>query len=81
MAFLFLHQDGIGDLDDMLSPQVNSSIVLPDLKPATMRSGLEQVLECAVPSKDIRASMLALSLKAGIYAYSSVYETLGARAC
>jgi glycosyltransferase involved in cell wall biosynthesis len=77
----FIANSGIGDLDDMLSPQVNGSIVLPDLKPATMRSGLEQVLECAMPSEDIRASALALSLEAGIYAYSSVYETLGARAC
>jgi glycosyltransferase involved in cell wall biosynthesis len=77
----FIANSGIGDLDEMLSLEVNGSIVLPDLEPETMCSGLEQVLEHAMSSEDIRTSALALSLEAGIYTYSSVYETLGARAC
>lgn len=77
----FIANTGIGDLDEMLSPEVNGSIVLPDFAPATMRSGLEQVLERAMPAEQIRASSLALSLEAGIYTYSSVYSALGAGAC
>ena len=69
---------GVGDLDDLLSPAVNGSLVLPDLAPATMRAGLEQVLAGTMSAAEIRASALALSLQSGVDAYASVYEAFGA---
>ncbi|WP_177198459.1 glycosyltransferase [Novosphingobium sp. CF614] len=73
--------NGVGDLDALLSPAVNGSLALADLAPATMRAGLEQVLARMKTSAQIRKSALAFSLEAGIGAYASVYEALGAGEC
>jgi len=68
---------GVGDLDELLSPEINGSLVLPDFSPDVMRAGLEQLLNgCLTPAK-IRASALALSLESGVDAFASIYEAIG----
>lgn len=70
---------GVGDLDTLLSPGVNGSLVLRDFAPATMCAGLGQVLERPLSSAEIRSSALALSLDSGVDAYAAIYEALGVR--
>jgi glycosyltransferase involved in cell wall biosynthesis len=68
---------GVGDLDEFLSPDVNGSVVLPEFTPATIRAGLEQVLNGPLTPAKIRASALALSLRSGVDAFASIYEVIG----
>lgn len=68
---------GVGDLDSLLALDVNGSITLPDFEPASLRAGLEQVLNSKLTPAEIRESALALRLESGVEAYASVYEALG----
>jgi glycosyltransferase involved in cell wall biosynthesis len=70
---------GVGDLDTLLSPSINGSLVLTDFAPATMSAGLEEVLARPLSSAEIRSSALALSLDCGIDAYAAIYEALDVR--
>ncbi|HEX8413072.1 MAG TPA: glycosyltransferase [Sphingomicrobium sp.] len=70
---------GVGDLDTLLSPGVNGSLVLGDFAPATMCAGLGQVLARPLSSAEIRSSALALSLDSGVDAYAAIYEALDVR--
>ena len=70
---------GVGDLDTLLSPGVNGSLVLKDFAPATMCAGLGQVLARPLSSTEIRSSALALSLDSGVDAYAAIYEALDVR--
>ena len=70
---------GVGDLDALLSPGVNGSLVLTDFAPATMCAGLGHVLARPLSSAEIRSSALALSLDSGIDAYAAIYEALDVR--
>jgi len=68
---------GVGDLDEILSPSVNGSLVLADFTPETMRAGLERVLAGSMTRAKIRASALALSLQSGVDEFASIYEAFG----
>jgi glycosyltransferase involved in cell wall biosynthesis len=68
---------GVGDLDEILSPEINGSLTLPDFSPATMRAGIEQVLNGTLSPAKIRGSALALSLQSGVDAFASIYEAIG----
>lgn len=70
---------GVGDLDSLLSPGTNGSVVLPDFAPTTMCAGLGQVLARPLSSIEIRSSALALSLDSGVDAYAAIYEALDVR--
>lgn len=79
---------GVGDLDRILQPHANASLVVPDFAPGTLRSAIERVL--AVPD-DVRLGTRERSgdftLNHGVETYASIYEKLigapqsGARAC
>jgi glycosyltransferase involved in cell wall biosynthesis len=68
---------GLGDLDSLLSLDVNGSLTLPDFTPDSLRTGLEQVLNCDLRPAEIRESALALRLESGVDAFAAVYEALG----
>lgn len=68
---------GLGDLDTLLSLNINGSITLADFEPTTLRAGLEQVLSQTLTPSEIRQSALALRLTSGVDAFAAVYEALG----
>ncbi|GAA4018055.1 hypothetical protein GCM10022280_16780 [Sphingomonas swuensis] len=72
-----ISNSGVGDLDDILRPQRNASLVVMDFSPATLRSAIEQVL--AVPETTRRATRGkadAFTLEHGVETYASIYERL-----
>ncbi|GAA4010271.1 glycosyltransferase [Sphingomonas humi] len=83
-----ISNSGVGDLDEILQPGVNASLVVPDFAPTTLRRAVEQVL--AVPP-DVRRATRARSgeftLDSGVEAYADIYKRLigppvdGARPC
>jgi glycosyltransferase involved in cell wall biosynthesis len=65
----------VGDLDTILSPEQNCSVVVPDFQPATLRRALERVL--SIPREDrqrIRANSQEYTLEAGVERYASIYR-------
>lgn len=71
---------GVGDLDALLAPDRNGSLVLADFAPATMRAALARVLDGPVPGPEvIRRNSMDWALEAGIGRYATLYETLGER--
>lgn len=68
---------GLGDLDAILSLEINGSITVPDFDPVTLRRGLEQILGQKLTPAEIRHSALALRLESGVDAYATVYRGLG----
>ena len=71
---------GVGDMDAILAPDRNGSVVLPDLSPAAMRAGLMQLLRPDRPdAATIRENSLEFGLEAGIARYATLYEALGER--
>jgi glycosyltransferase involved in cell wall biosynthesis len=71
-----LANTGVGDLDTLLSLDINGSVTLADFAPATLRAGLEQVLRQPLTPSEIRHSALALRLESGVDAFAAVYEAL-----
>lgn len=68
---------GVGDLDHVVNEERNSSVVVPDFRPETLRGALESVL--ARPfflRKRIRPSSADLSIEEGVRRYDSVYNKL-----
>jgi glycosyltransferase involved in cell wall biosynthesis len=70
---------GLGDLGALLSLDVNGSLTVPDFEPATLRAGLEQILDQKLSPAEIRHSALALRLESGVDAYAAVYGALGGK--
>lgn len=71
---------GVGDLDTILSPDRNGSVVIGDFESATMRRALKTVL--GLPSdrrRSIRDASRDYSLEAGVARYESVYRQLVGR--
>jgi hypothetical protein len=50
-----------------------------DFEPATLRAGLEQILNQKLSPAEIRHSALALRLESGVDAYAAVYGALGGK--
>lgn len=71
---------GVGDLDALLAPDRNGSLVLADFAPATMRAALARVLGGPIPEAEaIRRNSMDWALEAGIGRYATLYEALGER--
>jgi glycosyltransferase involved in cell wall biosynthesis len=67
---------GYGDIDRVLSPEVNGSVVIGDYTSKTLRAALETVLP-GTRRDGIRAAAAAeFSLTEGIRRYNSIYEKL-----
>jgi len=68
---------GVGDLERILSPSRNASVVVHDFRPATLRQAIEQVL--AVP-REVRSATRAgageFTLDYGVDRYASIYDRL-----
>jgi len=68
---------GIGDLDDLISEEKNSSLVIPDFEVGTMSKYVDRMLDInAKGNINTRNSSHYLSLQAGCEAYSNVYQQL-----
>jgi glycosyltransferase involved in cell wall biosynthesis len=68
---------GVGDLDNILSPEHNGSVVVRDFEPATLRRALETVMSLPEERRArIRDANHTYSLKEGAARYASVYERL-----
>ncbi len=68
---------GVGDLDTILSPERNGSVVIDNFEPATMRKALETVLGLQDEKRrSIREASRDYSLQAGVARYESVYRRL-----
>ncbi|KQN22944.1 hypothetical protein ASE86_14295 [Sphingomonas sp. Leaf33] len=68
---------GVGDLDTILSPDRNGSVVIDDFEPATMRAALDIVLGLSEDRRHaIREASRDYSLEAGVARYESVYRRL-----
>jgi glycosyltransferase involved in cell wall biosynthesis len=68
---------GVGDLDEILSPERNGSVVIKDFEPATMRQALATVLGIQDEKRrSIREASRDYSLEAGVARYESVYRRL-----
>lgn len=65
----------VGDLDAILSPERNCSVVVEDFEPATMRSALERVLAVDPAERSrIRGNSQEYTLEAGVERYASIYR-------
>ncbi len=68
---------GVGDLDHIVNEERNSSVVVPDFRPETLRAALESVLAKPIfLRKRIRPSSADLSIEEGVRRYDSVYNKL-----
>ncbi len=68
---------GVGDLDTILSPERNGSMVIGDFEPATMRAALQAVLGLQDEKRrSIREASREYSLEAGVTYYESVYRRM-----
>lgn len=72
-----LANTGVGDLDAIIAPARNGSVIVEDFQDATLRTAVEQVLAAreAAPV-DIRAHSREFSLAAGVRHYQTVYDRL-----
>jgi len=68
---------GVGDLDDILSYDRNSSVVVPDFEPATLQSALVQILRLPEAKRlQTREASRQYSLEEGIRKYDKIYREL-----
>lgn len=66
---------GVGDLDEILSPERNCSLVVEDFEPTTLRAALERLLAIApAERRRIRGNSLEYSLEEGVERYASIYR-------
>ena len=66
---------GVGDLDAILSPDRNCSVVVPDFEPETLRAALLRIMDARPEDRQrIRDRSRAYSLEAGVEAYASIYR-------
>jgi glycosyltransferase involved in cell wall biosynthesis len=71
---------GYGDIDRIVSPDRNGSVVVGDFQPSTLRSAVETVLSAPAPGNDIRAASEEFSLEEGVRRYDRIYRSLSADA-
>ncbi|MGE5721898.1 MAG: glycosyltransferase [Sphingomonadales bacterium] len=68
---------GVGDLDAILSPERNCSVVVRDFEPETLRLALERIL--SIPAERrlrIRGNSQDYTLESGVERYASIYGEL-----
>ena len=67
----------VGDLDQILSIERNSSVVVEDFRPETLRAALQRILSVTpLRRAHIREASTDYSLEAGAQRYASVYQKL-----
>jgi glycosyltransferase involved in cell wall biosynthesis len=66
---------GVGDIDTIVSPDRNRSVVVRDFAPVTLRTAVETIL-AADPSTSIRAASGDFSLQEGVLRYDRIYRRL-----
>ncbi|MBV8686762.1 MAG: glycosyltransferase [Alphaproteobacteria bacterium] len=67
---------GYGDIDRIVSPERNGSVVVKDFAPATLRAALETVLSHPERGGTIRAASGEFSLEEGVRRYDRIYRKL-----
>jgi glycosyltransferase involved in cell wall biosynthesis len=68
---------GVGDLDAIISPQVNGSVLVDDFGPASLRQAIAKVLGLRETGDiDIRRNSAEFDLPRAIAAYAKVYREL-----
>jgi glycosyltransferase involved in cell wall biosynthesis len=68
---------GVGDMDAIVDYAKNGSVIVPDFKPKTLRSALEQVLALPDSRRNaIRAASHEFSLEEGVKRYDRIYRSL-----
>jgi glycosyltransferase involved in cell wall biosynthesis len=67
---------GYGDIDRIVSPERNGSVVVPDFRPETLRAAVETVLASKAVDAGIRAASGEFSLEEGVRRYDSIYRKL-----
>jgi glycosyltransferase involved in cell wall biosynthesis len=68
---------GVGDLDAIISPERNGSVMVGDFAPATLRQAIVKVLELREKGAlDIRRNSAEFDLPKGIAAYAKIYREL-----
>ena len=68
---------GVGDIDEIISPERNGSALVADFAPATLRQAIVKVLELREKGDiDIRRNSSEFDLPQGIAAYAKVYREL-----
>jgi glycosyltransferase involved in cell wall biosynthesis len=68
---------GVGDIDRLLSPESNGSVIVPDFQPETLRAALERVLALPAPQRmRIRDASGEFDLDEGVRRYDAIYRGL-----
>jgi glycosyltransferase involved in cell wall biosynthesis len=71
---------GVGDLDDILVPERNGSVVVPDFSDVSLRGAIEQVLSFRQSkSIDIREHSREFNLDEGVKRYAAIYSEMLSR--
>lgn len=68
---------GVGDMDRIISPEVNGSVLVKDFLPETLRNAIARLLELrGTATVAIRQNSRAFDLPVGVVAYDLVYREL-----
>jgi glycosyltransferase involved in cell wall biosynthesis len=68
---------GVGDLDSLISLEVNGSRIIEDFDDQTLRNAVRDVLSCKADNKiDIRVQSSGFDLPLGISRYAMIYQKL-----
>jgi glycosyltransferase involved in cell wall biosynthesis len=68
---------GVGDIDRLLSPEKNGSVIVSDFAPATLRAAIEQVLALPEAARlRIRDTSGEFDLEEGVRRYDGIYRGL-----
>jgi len=71
---------GFGDIDRIVSPDRNGSVVVHDFEPQTLRAALETVLSGDRTTAGIREASGEFSLEEGVRRYDTIYRNLSGAA-
>ncbi|MBH2006790.1 MAG: glycosyltransferase [Myxococcaceae bacterium] len=67
---------GVGDLDAIIDPEQNGSVLVKDFSPAALRTALIELLEMRTRKVSIRKNSFSYSLETGVSLYAGVYAKL-----
>lgn len=67
---------GYGDIDRIVSPERNGSVVVPDFRAETLRAAVKTVLASKAVDAGIRAASGEFSLEEGVRRYDTIYRKL-----
>lgn len=68
---------GVGDMDAIINPERNGSVIVQDFSDATLRAAVQQVIVCQAKGEvGIRENSREFALEEGVARYAKVYEEL-----